>query len=157
MKISQTGSSPSFSLLGDETLLKEVNLQRWDAYMTSRRVVLFHDIGFGPKHKIMEANHSDFESAVEKKDIPWGLYGIAGLFTALFMAPMIFMDKYNFLTGAPYWAYIGSPILFLIGIYIVGNAFFRPTNLVVKLKNLERTFSIPIDLKDFFTELAAHK
>lgn len=157
MKMTQTNPSPNFPLLAGETLLKEVNVRSWDAYLTSQRVVLFHDIGFGPKHKIMEAKHSELESVEEKEDVPWGLYGIAGLFTVLFLAPMIFMDKYNFLTGAPYWAYLGTPILFLGGIHVVGKAFFKPTNLVVKLKNLERTFSFPIGLKDFFNDLAARK
>ena len=157
MKSTETNSSPRFPLLADETILKEVKVDMWDAYLTSQRFLLFHDIGFGPMEKILDAKHADFESAEEREDVPWGLYGIAALFTAIFMVPMILLNKYNFLEGAPYWAYFATPLVFLLGIYIVGRAFFRPKNLVVKVKNFHRVVSTPVSLKDFFSELANRK
>lgn len=153
MKSSQADLSPKFPLLTDETILKEVNIDFWDAYLTSQRFLLFHDIGFGPKEKILDAKHADFESVEEREDTPWGLYGIAAVFTSLFIIPMILMRQ-DKLSGLPLMVYFATPLVFLAGIYIVGRAFFKPRNLVVKVKNFHRTVSTPVALKDFFTDLA---
>ncbi len=141
-----------FSLLENETIVNQVSVKAWDAYHTSQRVLLFHDIGFGPKKKLLDVKHSDLESVEEKEDVPWGLYGIAAIFTTLFVVPMILMRQ-DKLTGTPLMAYLFTPLVFLAGIYIVANAFFKPKNLVVKAKNLERTISTPVGLKDFFNGL----
>lgn len=146
-------STLNLSLSGNESIVKEMNVENWDAILTSERILLFHSIGFGSKEKVLDAKRSDLESIEEKEDVPWGLYGIGALFTTLFMVPMIVMDKYNFLRGGPYLAYLATPLAFLAGIYVVGRAFFKPKTLVIKVKNSERSVSTPTTLKKFFSDL----
>ncbi|MBI5187954.1 MAG: hypothetical protein HZA07_02610 [Nitrospirae bacterium] len=117
-----------------EKIVKEVKIQGWDACITSQRLIVEHDYGFGKKRNIMDNSLTDIASFKVKREFPWYLYGIGILFSALFLIPMIIKGR-EFLEGPVYWMYLSTPVIFMIGVAVIGYAFFMPKVISVKLSD----------------------
>ncbi|MBI3600293.1 MAG: hypothetical protein HY097_06595 [Nitrospinae bacterium] len=131
-----------------EKLVKEVNIKGWDAYITSQRLIVEHDYGFGNKRSIMDNNLTDIAYFKVKREFPWYLYTIGILFSVLFLTPMIIKGR-EFLEGPVYWMYLSTPVIFMIGIAVVGYIFFMPKIISIKLSNGKR-LAVPCELLPVF-------
>jgi len=131
-----------------EKIIKEVNIEGWDAYITSQRLIVEHDYGFGKKRNILDNSLTDIASFKVKREFPWYLYGIGILFSTLFLTPMIIKGK-EFLEGPVYWMYLSTPLIFMVGIAVVGYVFFMPKVISIELSGGKR-LAIPHELLPVF-------
>jgi hypothetical protein len=117
-----------------EALIENKRLSGWNVYLTTDRLILFNDIGFGEEKKILDTRLSNIESIISRKESPWVLYCLGVLFCLASLLPTVFYALAD--SSRPFfWPVLFIPVLLWFGLKFLSRSCFMHTILLVKVLN----------------------
>lgn len=116
-----------------EALVETKRTSGWHAYLTTDRLILFNDIGFGEEGKILDTRLQNIESIVSRKESPWIFYCLGILFCLSSLLPMVFfalMDR----SKPFFWPVLALPVFLWLGLNFFSKNCFTHRIIEVNLK-----------------------
>lgn len=121
------------SLGTGEALIENQKISGWNAYVTTNRLILFNDIGFGDQMKVLDTRLGDVESITSRLESPWFFYTLGILFCLSSLLPTTFAFLAS--NSMPFfWPVLFVPVLLWMGLKFLSNKCFAQRFFLIRLK-----------------------
>ncbi len=116
-----------------ESLIENKRSSGWNVYLTTERLILFNDIGFGDEIEILNSRRSNIESITSRLESPKLFYCIGILFCLSSLVPTVLASLMH--KSIPFfWPVLLTPVFLGFGLMFVSKNCFTRRVLQIKLK-----------------------